>query len=63
MRALGKFIAAMRGQHRNSSYQQQYQRRSPPKQPETQEARIMDYQKKSFEATQIEDVDFEEIKE
>jgi hypothetical protein len=65
MRAFGKFIARMRGDSRpNSSYQQQRQRQrqNPPKKTETQEDRIIDYQKKSFEATQVEDVDFEEIR-
>lgn len=33
------------------------------KQPETQEERILEYQKKSFEKTDAEDVDFEEIKD
>jgi hypothetical protein len=63
MRAFGKFIASMRGDNRTtSSYQQQRRRQNSPKKTETQEERIMDYQKKSFEATQVEDVDFEEIK-
>ncbi len=30
--------------------------------PETQEERILDFQRKKFEATDIEDADFEEIK-
>lgn len=33
-----------------------------PKTPESQEDRILEYQKKSFEKTDVEDVDFEEIK-
>ena len=31
--------------------------------PETQEDRILDYQKKSFETTDVIDVEFEEIKQ
>lgn len=40
---------------RHSSQQQ--------KEPETQEERILDYQRKSFEKTDAVDVEFEEIKE
>lgn len=34
-----------------------------PSDPHTQEERIIDYQKKSFESSKIEDVEFEEVKE
>ena len=34
-----------------------------PKQPETQDERIIDYQKKTFESTEVEDADFVEIKD
>lgn len=36
--------------------------KQPEKTPETQEDRILDYQRKNFEATDAVDVDFEEIK-
>lgn len=39
----------------NSSQQQENK-------PETQEDRILDYQRKRFESTDVEDADFEEIK-
>ena len=42
--------------HSRHSQQQQNE-------PETQEARILDYQKKSFETTDAIDVEFEEIKQ
>lgn len=37
--------------------------RQQQKEPETQEDRILDYQRKSFEKTDAVDVEFEEIKE
>lgn len=44
--------------------QQAYNRQQKTQQePETQEERILDFQKKSFESADAEDVDFEEIKE
>ncbi|HBG42221.1 hypothetical protein [Limibacterium fermenti] len=39
------------------------QSRPSPSEPETQEERIISYQKKSFETTEAEDVDFVEIKD
>ncbi|MDD3788153.1 MAG: hypothetical protein PHO94_05610 [Petrimonas sp.] len=47
------------GTQRNRSYGET----SQPQEPETQEERILDYQKKSFESADAEDVDFEEIKD
>ena len=38
------------------------QSRQPEKEPESQEERILDYQKKSFEVADAQDVEFEEIK-
>jgi len=63
MRLIGRFIAFFRGNTGRpaSSYYQQRQQNTYKK-PETQEDRIMGYQKKSFETTEVEDVEFEEIK-
>ncbi len=47
----------------NSQNERAKQRPSPPKQPESQEDRIIEYQKKSFESTEVEDADFIEIKD
>lgn len=54
---------------KNFNQQQQRQQNrynNPPEQerkvPETQEERILDLQRKKFESTDVEDVDFEEIK-
>lgn len=38
-------------------------RNEPPKQPETQKDRIIDYQRKKFESSEVEDADFIEVKE
>lgn len=38
-------------------------RKNEQPKPQTQEDRIIDYQRKSFESSKIEDVDFVEIKE
>ena len=49
---------------RNEYQQQQQQYNSQKnKQPETQEDRIIEYQKKKFESSEIEDADFVEIKD
>lgn len=50
-------------QHRytGSRYNQAY--REEPKQPETQKDRIIDYQRKKFESSEVEDADFIEYKE
>jgi hypothetical protein len=62
MRKFGKWLAGMRGTTgTGSSYRQRQQ--NTPRKPETQEDRIIGYQKKSFAATQVEDVEFEEMKE
>ena len=63
MRAIGRFIAFFRGTSGRpaSSYHNQ-QRYNPPRKPETQQDRIMEYQKKSFLKDEAVDVEFEEIK-
>lgn len=51
-----------------NQYNKQYndQQQQPPHQdkktPETQEERILDFQRKKFESTDIEDADYEEVK-
>lgn len=40
-----------------------YQSKATPKKPETQEERILDFQKKSFDSSKAEDADFIEIKD
>lgn len=51
---------------KNFNRQQQNRYNNTPQQerkvPETQEERILDLQRKKFESTDVEDVDFEEIK-
>jgi site-specific DNA-adenine methylase len=47
----------------NSQQGRTKQRPTQPKQPESQEERIIDYQKKSFESTEVEDADYIEIKD
>lgn len=47
----------------NSQQRKAQQRPTKPRQPETQDDRIIDYQKKSFESTEIEDADYIEIKD
>lgn len=51
------FLIGKRGRQASNSRQQFHQN----KKPESQEDRIMEYQKKKFEASEIEDVDFEEV--
>ena len=47
----------------NSQKGRAQERPMQPKQPESQEERIIDYQKKSFESTEVEDADYVEIKD
>jgi hypothetical protein len=63
MRLIGKFIAFFRGTsgRPTSSYHNQ-QRYNASKKPETQEDRIVEYQRKSFLKDEAEDVEFEEVK-
>lgn len=52
------FIGWLFSTHTNNHRQEE----PKPKTPENQEDRILEYQKKSFEKTDVEDVEFEEIK-
>ncbi|WP_294080389.1 hypothetical protein [Proteiniphilum sp. UBA5384] len=60
LKAFTAFLIGKRGRQR-SNYQQK--RPQQPKQPESQEERIIEYQKKNFESSDIEDADYVEIKE
>ena len=58
---LGCAIFGTRRKPRNNPYSRY--RNQPKSEPERQEERILDYQKRSFETAEAIDVDFEEIKE
>lgn len=59
---LKSFVALMTGKKngKNAGYQRQKPPQSAP--PESQEERILEYQKKNFEKSEVEDADFTEIK-
>lgn len=58
------FLTGGKKTGKSTSYNRQYrQRPEQPKQPETQEDRIIEYQKKSFDTTEAEDAEFIEIKD
>jgi len=59
---LKAFVGFLFVKRSNQSPPRPQQRASQPKQPETQEERIIEYQKKTFEKSEAEDVDFVEIK-
>lgn len=62
-KTVGKILRLFFGPKRSSSNTyQSSQRQSQNTEPETQEDRIISYQKKNFESIKAEDVDFEEIK-
>lgn len=64
LKAFGAWLLGKRNRqntYHHSRYRQA--RREPPKQPERQEDRIIDYQRKTFESSDVEDADFVEIKE
>jgi|AGTN01.3.fsa_nt_gi hypothetical protein len=63
MKAFGSWLSGKRTSQTSSHQSQQRRRREQPKQPETQEDRIIEYQKKTFESSEAEDVDFVEIKD
>lgn len=64
LKGLAAFIVGgKRSGKYTSNYRQQRQRTDQPKQPETQEDRIIEYQKKSFETSEVQDADFIEIKD
>ncbi|MPM33951.1 hypothetical protein SDC9_80532 [bioreactor metagenome] len=58
---LGRALFGTRRKPQANPYNRQSQQ--PQNEPETQEDRILDYQKKSFETTDAIDVEFEEIKQ
>lgn len=47
----------------SNAFQKKQSRSQKTQEPHTQEDRIIDYQKKSFESSKIEDVEFEEVKD
>lgn len=57
---LGRILFGVRRKPQANHYSRQS--KSSEKEPESQEERILDYQRKSFEASDAVDVDFEEIK-
>ncbi|MGI6573753.1 MAG: hypothetical protein ACOX19_10215 [Fermentimonas sp.] len=66
LRSIGRLLLGIRYKQNNSRYgtpRGGQPRRESPKQPETQEDRIIGYQKKNFESTEVEDAEFVEIKE
>lgn len=56
------FVGFLSGKRRNQSPPRPQQRTAQPSQPETQEERIIEYQKKNFTESEIEDAEFVEIK-
>lgn len=58
---LGRILFGTKRKPQVSPYSRNSQQQQ--KEPETQEDRILDYQKKSFETTDAVDVEFEEIKQ
>lgn len=61
LKAISRWVIGAHGFNRRTS--PYGQSREAQKEPETQEERILDYQKKSFEAADAVDVEFEEIKQ
>lgn len=60
LKSFASFLMGKRGRQNQS---QQRQRTNQTKQPEKQEDRIIDYQRKKFESSEIEDADFVEVKD
>ena len=61
-RFLGIFFRIKSSGRKQRNYTRQQSAQQPNPQPESQEDRILEYQKKNFEATDVEDADFEELK-
>ncbi len=59
LRSVASFLIGKRGR-KGSTYRQQQAQQE--KQPENQQERIIEYQKKNFESSEIEDADFVEVK-
>ncbi len=65
LRSFGRWLLGKRFKQNSSRYGTPHSgqsRRESPKQPETQQDRIIGYQKKTFESTEVEDAEFVEIK-
>ena len=60
LKSVAAFLMGKRGRQ-SSNYQQQ--RAKQTKQPENQQDRIIEYQKKNFESSEIVDADFVEVKD
>ncbi|HHU96910.1 MAG: hypothetical protein QM237_00220 [Bacteroidota bacterium] len=66
LRSIGRLLFGIRykqNSFRHGTPRGRQPRRESPKQPETQQDRIIGYQKKNFESTEVEDAEFVEIKE
>lgn len=57
------FVGFLLGKRTGQSSPFQKQQQEQPKQTESQDDRIIEYQKKTFESSDAEDVDFVEIKD
>ncbi|MEA5129948.1 MAG: hypothetical protein VB074_17370 [Proteiniphilum sp.] len=62
LKAFTAFLLGKRGRQASNFRQRQPQQPQQPKQPENQQDRIIEYQKKKFESSEIEDADFVEVK-
>ncbi|MEA4918595.1 hypothetical protein [Proteiniphilum sp.] len=60
LRSVAAFLIGKRGKQ-SPNYRQQ--RTQQTKQPDNQQDRIIEYQKKKFESSDVEDVDFVELKD
>ncbi|SDZ82119.1 hypothetical protein SAMN05216331_10574 [Porphyromonadaceae bacterium KH3R12] len=60
LKAVAAFLMGKRGRQTSNFRQQRVQQ---DKQPENQQDRIIEYQKKKFESSEIEDADFVEVKD
>lgn len=60
---LKAFVRFLTGNRNKQAPHRPEQHSSYSKQPETQEERIIEYQKKTFASSEAEDVEFEEIKD
>jgi len=61
LKLLAAFLMGKRGKQASNPQRQRAQQQ--PKQPECQQDRIIEYQRKNFESSEIEDADFEEVKD
>lgn len=60
LKAVAAFLMGKRGRQTSNFRQQRAQQ---TRQPENQQDRIIEYQKKKFESSEIEDADFVEVKD